>query len=70
MNSGSLTSINTNTVEAEPPTVTAPKGRNKRTHAQAAEEPAEQPTEQPAEQPAITKKGKNLFLTIQINSMY
>jgi hypothetical protein len=39
----------------------APKGR-KRAHAQAAEEPAEQP--------ANTKKGKNLFLTIQINSMY
>jgi hypothetical protein len=66
MNSGSLTSINTNTVEAEPPTVTAPKGRNKRTHAQVAEEPAEEP----AEQPATIKKGKNLFLTIQINSMY
>jgi hypothetical protein len=39
----------------------APKGR-KRTHAQAAE--------QPAEMPATNKKGKNLFLTIQINSMY
>jgi hypothetical protein len=58
MNSGSLTSINTNTVVAEPPTVTAPKGR-KRTLAQADEDPAEKT--------ATIKKGKNLFLTMQIS---
>jgi hypothetical protein len=52
--------------EAPFPKATAPKGR-KRTRAQSDEEPAAEPAEQAG---TTKKKGKHLFLTIQINRMY
>jgi hypothetical protein len=52
--------------EAPFPKASAPKGR-KRTRAQSDEEPAAEPAEQAG---TTKKKGRHLFLTIQVNRMY